>query len=75
MPMTVVDHAASLRSAKGLISLIWKAGFSMKLAGPVQASLAHLAPSAMLTAGPSGGFPLAVEEMRWQLNFLRQIGR
>ena len=75
MPVTVVDRAASLRSAKGLISLIWRAGFSMKLAGPVQASLAHLAPSAMLTAGPSGGFPLAIEEMRWQLDFLRRIGR
>jgi uncharacterized protein (DUF2336 family) len=75
MPVTVVDRAASLRSAKGLISLIWKAGFSMKLAGPVQASLAQLAPAAMLTAGPNGGFPLLVEEMRWQLDFLRRIGR
>jgi uncharacterized protein (DUF2336 family) len=75
VPVTVVDRAASLRSAKGLISLIWKAGFSMKLAGPVQASLAHLSPSAMLTATPNGGFPLAIEEMRWQLDFLRRIGR
>ena len=75
VPVVVVDRAASLRSAKGLVSLIWKAGFSMKVSGPVQASLAHLTPSAMLTAGPNGGFPLAVEEMRWQLDFLRRIGR
>ncbi len=75
VPVAVVDRAASLRSAKGLVSLIWKAGFSMKVAGPVQASLAHLPPSAMLTAGPNGGFPLAVEEMRWQLDFLRRFAR
>lgn len=75
VPVVVVDRAASLRSAKGLVSLIWKAGFSMKVSGPVQASLAHLTPSAMLTAAPNGGFPLAVEEMRWQLDFLRRIGR
>lgn len=75
VPVAVVERAASLRSAKGLVSLIWKAGFSMKLSGPVQASLAHLMPSSMLTAAPNGGFPLAVEEMRWQLDFLRRIGR
>ena len=75
VPIAVVDRAASLRSAKGLASLIWKAGFSMKLSGPVQASLAHLPPSAMLTAAPNGGFPLAVDEMRWQLDFLRRNGR
>jgi len=75
VPVALVDRAASLRSAKGLVSLIWKAGFSMKLSGPVQASLAHLPPSAMLTAAANGGFPLAVEEMRWQLDFLRRIGR
>jgi uncharacterized protein (DUF2336 family) len=74
VPVTVVDRAASLRSAKGLISLIWKAGFSMTLAGPVQSSLAHLCPSSMLTAGPNGGFPLAVAEMRWQIDFLRRFG-
>jgi len=75
VPVAVVDRAASLRSAKGLLSLIWKAGFSMKLSGPVQATLAHLSPSAMLTPTPNGGFPLSVEEMRWQLDFLRRIGR
>jgi hypothetical protein len=29
----------------------------------------------VLTAGPSGGFPLAIEEMRWQLEFLGRMGR
>ncbi len=66
----VVRRAAFLRSAKGLLSLVWKAGFSMEAAGPVQALLARLAPGALLGPDAGGGFPLTREEMRWQLDFL-----
>lgn len=73
--LSVVDRAVSLRSAKALISLVWEAGFSMRVAGPLQAMLTHLAPSAILSPGPGGAFPLATEEMRWQLDFLKRMGR
>jgi len=72
--ISVVDRAASLRSAKGLVSLVWKAGFTMRSAVAVQTLLARLAPDAILTGGPGGSFPLAVEEMRWQLEFLDRMG-
>jgi uncharacterized protein (DUF2336 family) len=75
MAVSVVDRAASLRSAKGFVSLVWKAGFTMRVAVALQGLLARLAPDAILTAGPAGDFPLAVEEMRWQLDFLGRIGR
>lgn len=75
VPASVVDRAATLRSAKGLVSLVWKAGFSMRTAGPLQTLLARLAPETVLRATPSGGFPLAVEEMRWQIDFLTRMGR
>ena len=74
-PVSVVDRAASLRSAKGLVSLAWKAGFSMRVAGALQTLLGRLGPEAVLPAGPGGGFPLAIEEMRWQLEFLGRMGR
>jgi hypothetical protein len=73
--VSVVERAATLRSAKGLVSLVWKAGFSMQAAGPVQVLLARLSPAVTLRASPGGAFPLAVEEMRWQLDFLRRMGR
>jgi uncharacterized protein (DUF2336 family) len=73
-PVSVVERAASLRSAKGLVSLVWRAGFTMRAAVALQALLARLGPDAVLTAGPDGGFPLAVEEMRWQLEFLARMG-
>jgi hypothetical protein len=37
VPLAVVERAATLRCAKGVVSLVWKAGFSMKLAVPLQA--------------------------------------
>lgn len=75
VPASAVDRAATLRSAKGLVSLVWKAGFSMQVAGPLQSLLARLNPAAVLRPAPGGGFPLAVDEMRWQLDFLRDMGR
>ncbi|HET8995685.1 MAG TPA: DUF2336 domain-containing protein [Acetobacteraceae bacterium] len=75
LPISVIDRAATLRSAKGLVSLTWKAGFTMRCATALQMMLARLAPDAILSAGPAGGFPLAVEEMRWQLDFLERMGR
>ncbi len=74
-PASVVDRAATLRSAKGLISLVWKAGFSMQVAVPLQPLLARLNPGAILRPAPGGGFPLAIDEMRWQIDFLRDMGR
>jgi len=74
VPASVVDRAATLRSAKGLVSLVWRAGFTMKVAGPLQTLVARLNPAAVLRPAPGGGFPLAVDEMRWQIDFLRDIG-
>lgn len=70
VPLSLVERVATLRSAKGVVSLVWKAGFSMRLAIPLQILLARLGPGALLAPSPNGGFPLAVEEMRWQLEFL-----
>jgi uncharacterized protein (DUF2336 family) len=72
---TVVDRAVTLRSAKGVVSLIWKAGFSMRIAGPLQVLLCRVGPTAVLRPGEGGSFPLAVDEMRWQLDFLQRMGR
>ena len=75
VPISAVNRAMALRSTKGLLSLIWRGGFSMALAAPVQSLLARVPPDAMLAAAPDGGFPLGVEEMRWHLQFLSRVGR
>jgi hypothetical protein len=47
----------------------------MRAASALQTLLARLGPDATLPPGPGGGFPLAIEEMRWQLDFLGRMGR
>ena len=64
-----VERAASLRNAKALVSLVWKAGFGVRVAGPVQSLLGQIAPRALLHAKGSQ-FPLSDAEMNWQLDFL-----
>jgi uncharacterized protein (DUF2336 family) len=75
VPVSVVERAASLQSLKGLVSLTWRSGFTMRAATALQALLAKVPPSAVLQAGLGGSFPLTVEEMRWQLDFLARNGR
>ena len=75
VPASVVERATTLRSAKALVSLVWRAGFSMQVAGPLQTLLARTPPGAVLRGGPGGAFPLAIEEMRWQIDFLMRMGR
>lgn len=71
----VVERAASLRSPKGLVSLCWKAGFGMQAGAAMQALLGRIPPNKLLGAGPGGGYPLAPEEMRWQIDVLIKMGR
>jgi uncharacterized protein (DUF2336 family) len=73
--VSVVERAAALRSAKGMISLVWRSGFSMRVAGPLQTLLCRLPPGDLLRANTTGGFPMAVDEMRWQIDFLSRMGR
>ena len=75
MPLSVVRRAATLRSSKGMVSLAWKAGYSMKAGYALQILLARLSPGAALKPGPGNSFPLSVQEMRWQLDFLSGDGR
>ena len=64
VPITLVERASTLRSAKSIVSVVWKAGFPMRVAGPLQAVLEQLGPAAMLLPGPDGQFPLSAEQMR-----------
>jgi uncharacterized protein (DUF2336 family) len=70
VPLPAVRRAATLRSAKGLVSLAWKAGFSMQTGYAMQVLLAGLSPGAALKAGPGNSFPMSVQEMSWQVDFL-----
>jgi len=67
-----VERACCLRSAKGLVSLIWRGGFSMRAAGPLQTLLARIPPDEILSSRDASSFPLTPDEMIWQIAFLKQ---
>jgi uncharacterized protein (DUF2336 family) len=70
VPVNVIERACALRSAKGVVSLAWKAGLTVQTAVVLQVALARLPPDAILRPGRDGTFPLSEDEMRWQLAFL-----
>lgn len=68
--LPVVLRAVSLRSAKGLVSLVWRAGFNMRSAVAIQVLLARVPPGSLVLPAKNGAFPLTADEMRWQIEFL-----
>ncbi|MBS0560069.1 MAG: DUF2336 domain-containing protein [Proteobacteria bacterium] len=70
VPRGAVQRAVALRSAKGLVALAWRAEFGMRDALALQTALGGLGPHEVLRPGPSDRFPLAPEELRWQIDFL-----
>ncbi len=68
--MDVVSHAISMRNAKAIVALCWKADLSMRLATRIQMHLANIPPSDVLRATASDDYPLSKDEMRWQLEFI-----
>ena len=75
VPLAMLDRAVGLRNAKALVSLVWKAGFSMKLGRIVQGGLGRIEPSEQLTAMAGQPFPLSADEMDWQIELLAEPGR
>jgi uncharacterized protein (DUF2336 family) len=70
VPPAQVARAVQLRSAKALVSLCWKARLEPATAAVLQSALGGLPPDQVLRPAPGGGWPLAPEEMRWQLDLL-----
>jgi uncharacterized protein (DUF2336 family) len=56
-------------SAKPLVSLVWHAHLSMRVAFKIQTLIMRLPTREVLPARGGVGFPLSKEEMRWHLNY------
>lgn len=71
--LRAIDRVIELRSAKALVSLAWRAGFSMRVGTAVQGTLAHFSPDHLLMPTVNGGFPLSRGEMEWQMELLEAV--
>lgn len=66
----LVNRAVRMRSAKSLVALTWKAGFSMRLAMALQLRLAGMPPARVMQPAPGGGYPMTEDAMVWHIEFL-----
>lgn len=69
LSFATVKKAAHTQSAKGMVAIAWKAGISMGLCQQLQARLLRL-PLNRVLGSRDGSYPLTVDEMEWQLEFL-----
>ena len=75
VPVATVDRAVQLRSAKGLVSLASRAGYTMRAGIVLQATIGRLGPGETLPPATDGSFPLTASEMDWQIELLNEPAR
>ena len=68
-----IARAVSLRSARALVALCWQAGYGPAVAVLAQSVMGQVAPNACLYPGPAESWPLAEDEMNWQLELLTSM--
>ncbi|HEX7007462.1 MAG TPA: DUF2336 domain-containing protein, partial [Alphaproteobacteria bacterium] len=65
----VVRAILSSGSAKAVVALAWRAAIPMRVASQIQIRLAGIAPAGVLAARDGDAYPLAEEDMQWQIEF------
>jgi hypothetical protein len=73
LPIGLVDHILAARSAKGVTALAWKAGCSMRFASQLQLRMGGIPPRQVLQPRAGTDYPLAPEEMNWQIEFFQSL--
>lgn len=68
-PIEAVDKIIEVNSPKGLVSLAWKAGLSMRVAMTLQRSLLKVSEKEVILARGGFDYPLPEDQMAWQLEF------
>ena len=65
----IVARIFQSRSAKPVVSLVWRAGLGMRAAFKIQNFILRLPARELLPARDGVRFPLSEEEMRWHLGY------
>jgi uncharacterized protein (DUF2336 family) len=68
----VVDKMLNTRNAKGVVTLAWKAGLSMKMAHTLQRKIARIPPRSIVAPKADGGFPLSSDDLNWYIEFFSE---
>jgi len=71
--MSAMRKLVASRSAKGLVSIAWKAGLTAPQAEKFQIKLAQLPITKVLKATSDGEFPMSEGDMEWQFDFITEL--
>jgi uncharacterized protein (DUF2336 family) len=69
IPLEAVNKVLNTHSAKGVVSLCWKADLPADLAVKIQVKLGHVPPGQTLNPRSGNQYPLSEDDMLWQLEF------
>lgn len=68
--MSDVERVLSMKSPKAIVALTWKAGLGMRMALALQKDPAKIDHRELLYPKDGEAFPLSLEELKWQIEFL-----
>ncbi|CAK0754891.1 DUF2336 domain-containing protein [uncultured Gammaproteobacteria bacterium] len=68
-PQDTVERILGTHTPRPVVSLVWKAGLSMRFAREIQVRLAQIPPQKALNPRGGSDYPMNEAEMRWQLDF------
>ena len=74
LPYLIVDHILQSQSARGVVSVVWRAGLPMAFAVKIQMTVARIPPPSVLRPRQEDRYPLSEQDMRWQLEFFGAQG-
>ncbi len=66
---TVVKRIFVEKSAKGIMSLAWKASMPIKMAVQIQQRMGRIAPSEVIKPNEDGDYPMSEDELNFQIEF------
>lgn len=73
VPIEAVQKTFDYKNGKALVAVIWRAGFSMRLALDIQQKLLKMRKGIVYPRNGKG-FPFAPKEMSWQIDFFAGLG-
>ena len=73
VPYGVAERIVAMQSAKGIVSLAWRAKIPERILSQLQTKLCHIAPDKILKPTKAGEYPMSEDEMAWQLEFFYQL--
>ncbi len=73
VPVIKMEKAVRLKEPKGMVSIAWKAGLTVKTLAALQRDIAEISEDKILAPTADGNFPLSESDMEWQFEAVTDV--